>query len=205
MKNSQEERTIRTIRGNGRGWVFSAKDFAHLGGRSATDMTLSRLASKGTIRRIGRGLYDYPRHSALLGELSPDIWLAADALARKFGWRIQITGATALNFIGLSNQVPGHVAFISDGPDRTYTIGSQTLEFRHEALKDTGFGLQESEIIVQALKSIGEPYTSPEIFNSLRKWLDPRKRKRVVTETRSVSSWVHDAIMKICQEEISSH
>ena len=35
------------------------------------DLTLHRLAKKATLRRLARGLYDYPRTDPHLGPLSP--------------------------------------------------------------------------------------------------------------------------------------
>jgi hypothetical protein len=49
------------IYGTGRGAAFTPNDFLDLGGRDAVDKALSRLAAKGTIRRLARGLYEYPR------------------------------------------------------------------------------------------------------------------------------------------------
>ena len=49
------------------------------------------------IRRVCRGVYDYPRFSELLGQaLSPEVDQVAQALARKFNWRIQPSGDAAL-------------------------------------------------------------------------------------------------------------
>ncbi|WP_022952437.1 DUF6088 family protein [Leucothrix mucor] len=49
------------------------------------DQTLGRMEKKGVIRRVMRGLYDYPIYSKLLKkQLSPDIDQVAHALARKF-------------------------------------------------------------------------------------------------------------------------
>ncbi len=70
-------------------------DFLDLGGRDAVDKVLSRLAAKGTIRRLARGLYDYPREHAELGVLSPDIEKVAKALAGKDRIRLQPAGAYA--------------------------------------------------------------------------------------------------------------
>ena len=51
------------------------------------------MAEKGVIRRVIRGLYDYPAYSNLLKKsLSPDVNQVAYALVRKFGWQIQISG-----------------------------------------------------------------------------------------------------------------
>lgn len=113
------------IYGNGRGWAFSQADFADLGSRSAVDSTLHRREKERLIRRVLRGIYDYPRFSTLLEkQIDPDVDKVAHALARKFAWRIQPDGATAQNLLGLSTQVPARVVYLSDGPARTYTVGT---------------------------------------------------------------------------------
>ena len=76
----------------------------------------------------------------------------AQALARKFNWRIQPSGDAALNLLGLSTQVPARWEYLSDGPSREYELGSATLAFRKSALKDAGFKLRESGLLVQAMK-----------------------------------------------------
>ncbi len=197
-----EEQIISRIYGHGRGWSFSQKDFARLGTRGAIDMVFQRLLARGTIRRVIRGIYDYPQFSELLEqELSPDPDLVAAALARKFGWRIEVTGPSALNLMGLSTQVPGRFIYASDGPDRSFIVGKQTLDFKHTALKEVALKLRESFILVQGLKSIGENNVSPEAICAIRKWLNPRLRESVLADTKLVTWWVYALIMKICNEE----
>ena len=150
MQRSIEQKILSRIYGNGRGWAFSQADFADLGARSTIDSALHRREREGIIRRVIRGIYDYPRHSeALEGPTSPHIDQIADALARKFAWRIQPNGATAQNLLGLSTQVPARVVYFSDGPDRSYTVGRTKLDFKHTALKEARFKLLESCLIVQ--------------------------------------------------------
>ena len=190
------------IYGNGRGWAFSQKDFSRLGSRAAIDLSLHRLLKKGVIRRVIRGIYDYPRFSNLLDqELSPDIDQVARALARKFGWRIQPSGPAALNLMGLSTQVPGRFVYLSDGPDRSYQIGSTSLEFEHTALKESGFNLPESGLIAQGLKSLGQERITPEVITRIRNWLDPQLRAKVLKDTQAATGWVYDGIRKICRED----
>lgn len=117
MSQATEKTILRRVYGKGRGWAFSQNDLADFGSRSALDVALHRLCTQGTIRRVLRGIYDYPRHSALLGEpLSPDIDQVAHALARKFGWRILPNGPSALNLMGLSTQVPAQYGGVSPNP-----------------------------------------------------------------------------------------
>src|SRR3546814_2872012 len=66
------DRIMKRVRGKGCGWVFTPKQFVDFGTRGSVDMALSRLAHAGDIRRIRRGLYDYPRPHDKLGALSPD-------------------------------------------------------------------------------------------------------------------------------------
>src|SRR6204780_4159448 len=139
MQQAIEQKILSRIYGNGRGWAFSQVDFADLGARSTIDSALHRREHDGIIRRVIRGIYDYPRHSKVLGGLtSPNIDHIAHALARKFAWRIQPNGATAQNLLGLSTQVPARVVYLSDGPDGSYTLGRTKLDFEHTALKDLG-------------------------------------------------------------------
>jgi len=186
----------------GRGWAFSVIDFSTFGSRSAIDVTLHRLLKKETIRRVVRGVYDYPRHSKMLGgELSPDIDQVAQALARKFGWRVQPSGPAALNLLGLSTQVPSQMIYLSDGPSRSYTIGRQTLAFKQSPLKESSLKLRESGLIVQALKSLGPDRVTPNVISKIREWLDPDKRSLVLKDAQTVTGWVYDAIRRICGEE----
>lgn len=186
----------------GRGWTFSVIDFAAFGGRSAIDVTLHRLLKKGTIRRVTRGIYDYPRYSEQLKtELGPDMDQIARAIARKFGWRIQPSGDAALNLLGLSTQVPSRFLYLSDGPNRTYQIDRQTLAFKQSPLKESSLKLRESGIIVQALRSLGRERISSDTIAMIHEWLAPEKRSLVLKDARTVTGWVYEAIRKICNQE----
>lgn len=188
---SIEQQMLHKIYGKGRGWAFSPTDFFRLASREAVDLGLHRLHKKGTVRRVIRGIYDYPRSSALLGqELSPDLGSVAEALARKLGWRIQPSGATALNLLGLSTQVPGRYLYLSDGPDRTYQVGATELAFQHTALKEAGFKRKESALLVHGLKALGAEHVTLEVEAKLRTWLKPELRDKVLEDTRTATGWV---------------
>lgn len=102
-----KKRMVSRVFGHGRGWAFSQKDFADLGPRASTDFVLHDLCERGTIRRVIRGVYDYPVVSDLLGvTLSPDYDQVVQALARKHRWTIQPHGETALHVLGLSRARP---------------------------------------------------------------------------------------------------
>jgi hypothetical protein len=202
MVQSSENRILNRIRGTASGWVFSPRDFLDLGERATIDSALHRLAREGQVRRVIRGIYDYPRFSELLKQqMSPDVDQVARALARKFRWRIQPSGTTALNLLGLSTQVPARAVYLSDGPNRNYKIGNASLVFEHTALKEAGFKLRESGLIVQALRSLGQERITPEVISKIRLWLPASLRLKVLADTKTATGWVYATIQQIAQEE----
>ena len=197
-----QNNVLSRIYGNGRGWSFSPGDFGDIGTRSSIDVALHRLVAKGTIRRVIRGLYDYPKHAALLDrDLSPDMDQVARALERKFGWRIQATGPAALNLLGLSTQVMGRIAYLSDGPNRTYSIGRQELTFEHTTLREAGFKHRESSLLVQGLKTLGPDRITEETIQRLRAFLTDEMRPKVLKDTRGAPAWIRDALLQVCRTD----
>ena len=195
-----EDKIVSRIYGRGRGWAFCANDFSADFGRSTIDWVFYNLVSSGKIRRVYRGVYDYPKYSELLQqELSPDFDQVAQAFARKFNWRIQPSGDAALNLLGLSTQVPGRLVYLSDGPNRQYDIGNYTLEFKKSVLKDVGFKHRESGGIVQALKALGQSRVDEAVIAILRKKLDKTVCKRVLKDTVTATGWVYETIKRICK------
>jgi predicted transcriptional regulator of viral defense system len=62
------ERIEQKIRKMGRRRAFSRKDLSDIAPSGQVGVVLSRLVASGMIRRIGRGLYDYPGRSGLVRE-----------------------------------------------------------------------------------------------------------------------------------------
>ena len=202
MAQAIENTIAYRIRGSGGGWAFSPRDFWTSAAAQLSILPCTGWRRKGSIRRVIRGIYDYPRFSKMLDQqLSPDLDQVATALARKFRWRIQPSGATALNFLGLSTQVPARAVYLSDGPDRVYQIGNTPLVFEHTALKESGTKLKESGLIVQALKSLGPERITPEIIAKTREWLPKPMRAKVLADTKTVTGWVYSAIQQIAGED----
>lgn len=196
-----EQKLLSRIYGRGRGWAFTKIDFVADFGEANIHQALSSLAKAGTIRRVCHGAYDYPRYSELLGQvLSPDIDQVAQALARKFNWRIQSSGDAALNLLGLSTQVPGRWVYLSDGPSRQYEIGNHALAFKKSVLKDVGFKYRESGLIVQALKALGKEHVDQGVVDSIRLRLDLKSCENILKDTRAVTGWIYQTIKQVCRE-----
>lgn len=200
MKNISES-IFYFIAGHGRGWAFSSSDLAGRFARQQIDNALSDLAETNKIRRVARGLYDYPRFSDLLQKtLSPDIDQVANAYARKFNWRIEVSGDSALNLLGLSTQIPAQYIYLSDGPSKSYDVMGVQLTFKKSSLKDIGFKHRESTLIVQALKALGKEHLSAEVFAKIREQIAKESFAKILRDTQGSTGWIYESIKLICQE-----
>src|SRR5476651_872420 len=124
---SVNKQIVSRIYGSGRGSVFTPIDFSDLGTRGDIGVALLSLSRRGTIRRLQRGIYDYPKTHPEIGILTPPPETVAQAVARGASQRIQPAGAFAANILGLSEQVPARVVFLTDGRNRKITIGRQVI------------------------------------------------------------------------------
>ena len=101
--------------------VFVASDFSHIAPINTVRQCLSWLEKSQQIVRVMRGVYCQPVYSELLQECeAPSPHHVLMGLARNFGWMIVPSGATVLNVLSLSTQVPVRWSFVSDGPYRFY-------------------------------------------------------------------------------------
>ena len=123
---SVPDRMMKRVRASGRGSVFTPNDFLTVAPRSAVDQALSRLVKSGQLRRLARGLYDFPKLHPKLGPLSPAPDDVAQALARETGSQVQIAGARAANALGLSTQVPAKSTYLTDGPSRRVVLADSS-------------------------------------------------------------------------------
>jgi len=121
--NKIREQIEKRITDAGQGYVFTRKDFQDIASSGSIGQVLSRMIKDGVIRQIGRGIFDFPNtNPALGGQLSPNIDQAARAVARKFRWSILPYGNLAANRLGLSQQVPAKLTYLSDGPTKEIKI-----------------------------------------------------------------------------------
>jgi Family of unknown function (DUF6088) len=197
-----EDKVTSRIYGSGRGSVFTPNDFLDLGGRDAVDKVLSRLTAKGkgTIRRLARGLYEYPREHPELGKLSPDLAKVAKALAGKDRIRLQPAGAYATNLLGLSEQVPAKVVFLTDGPTRTVKIERQEIQLRRTTPRNMAAAGRLSGLLMQALRHLGKEHITPARMEHLKRTLPAEERRQLLKDLRLAPTWMHPLFRELAGE-----
>lgn len=191
---------LAAIRGQGRGSVFVPADFLDLGSREAVDIVLHRLGRKGTIRRLARGVYDFPKEHPVLGPLSPSADAVAKALAGRDRTRLQPAGAYAANVLGLSEQVPAKAVFLTDGPSRTVKIGPTTIQLRRTTAKNMETAGRLSGLLIQALRELGKEHVTPERREHLKRTLPADKRRELIKDLRLAPAWMHPIFRELAGE-----
>ncbi len=187
------------IYGHGRGAVFTPNDFLDLGGRDAVDKALSRLTARGVIRRLARGLYEYPREHPELGTLSPDLEKVAKALAGKHRIRLQPAGAYAANLLGLSEQVPARIVFLTDGPSRTVKIGRQEIHLRRTTPRNMAAAGRLSGLLMQAFRSLGRQHITRQRLARLKLTLPEKERKQLIKDLPLAPTWMHPFFRELAE------
>jgi uncharacterized protein DUF6088 len=179
------------IYGKGRGWVFTPKRFLDLGSRDAVDQALFRLSQQGTIRKLSRGLYDYPKQHPQLGLLSPDPDAVAKALSEKHEIRLQPSGAFAVNRLGLSQQVPAKMVYLTDGPEKSVKVRDQTIQLRRTTPKNMATAGSISGLVIQAFRYLGKEGITSSHIATLRRVLSADDRKRLWRDRIYAPAWMH--------------
>jgi hypothetical protein len=200
MAQVVHNKVLDRIYGNGRGWVFTPKRFLDLGSRTAVDKALNRLADAGTIRRLSRGLYDYPGKHINIGLLSPAPDAIAKAISEKDESRLQPSGAYAVNRLGLSQQVPAKIVYLTDGPEKSVVVGNQMITLRRTTPKNMATAGRISGLVIQAFRYLGKEGVTSQHIATLRRSLSVDDRRQLLKDRIYAPTWMHQYFIAIAKE-----
>jgi len=159
------------------------------------------LASSGSIRRIARGVYDYPVVDPLLGELSPTIEAITKALTQRDRIRLQPSDAYALNLLGLSEQVPAKVVFLTEGESRTMKIGPVTIQLRRTTPRNMATAGRLSGLIIQAFRSLGKDHVTQARIDKLKSTIPLKQRRELLKDLALAPAWMHPIFHELAESQ----
>lgn len=194
------DKIMNRIRGHGRGnWVCVPKDFLDLGTRAGVDQALSRLVKRGQLRRIGRGLYDWPRMSTVLKRFAPaDLSLTVDAIARRDVIRVMPSGLAAANGLGLTNAVPARAQYSTNGPSRSVQLGQRTINFKRAKPSLMQWSDRPGGPVVSALMWLGsEIANDPQVTDQLRRQLTDAVKRDLIRGIAQVPTWAQPIVRQL--------
>jgi hypothetical protein len=196
---SIKNKIINRIYGKGRGWCYTPKSFSDLGSPGAIRITLHRLEKKGAIRRLSRGIYEYPKKHPTIGFLSPDPDKIAEAISVRDAIRIRPSGAFAANILGLSNQVPAKIVFLTDGSGRRIKIGPREIIFKRTTPRNMA-GAKSSGTLILALKYIGKEQVSQNHIKHFRESLSNHIKMKLKKDSIYAPGWICPIIDEIVKD-----
>lgn len=202
MKQTVENSIKSRIYGHGRGWAFTPKHFSGLGSPEAIRFVLFNLEKQSLIRRVFRGVYDYPKQHRLLGVLSPDVDAVVKALSEKNGFKVQPTGAYAANAIGLSEQVPGQAVFLTDGPSKKFKLGKLQVTLKHTSLKNMFAAGSREALAIQALKFMQQKNVNEYMLGKIKKLLKSSKRVEFERNLKYAPEWIRVMLFQLMENEL---
>ena len=191
---SIEKSIISRIRGKGRGACFTPKAFLDHGSPEAVRIALHRLERRGILRRLARGLYDYPKQHPTIGFLSPSPDEVAKALSERGASRLQPSGSYASNLLGLSEQVPARIVFLTDGPARHVKIGRQEIILKNTTPRNMASANRISGTIIQALRYLGARQVGTQHVAHLQHALSASDKAQLKRDRIYAPGWMHRII-----------
>ncbi|MEM6392803.1 MAG: DUF6088 family protein [Planctomycetota bacterium] len=160
------------------------------------------MTADGVVRRIGWGIYDYPRVNERLGiRVAPDPAEVAEAIARKSGPELAPSGAVAANQLGLRMQVPAKLHFLTNSPSKTVKVGNQTFVFKRVAPKDFAAERTLAAATLRALKHLGrEAAQDQAVVERLRARLSEHDKRELLRFAAYGSDWLRAVARQIAED-----
>jgi hypothetical protein len=198
--NSTADRIWKQVGHAADGTIFHAGQFLNLDTRASIDQALSRMTKVGLLRRLARGLYYRPRQHPLLGDILPSVDSIAKALAERDLVKLQPFGGYAANLLRLSEQVPMHVVFLTDGKPRKISIGNRIVELRRASPRMMAAAGRMTGLLIAGLRFVGKANVTPERVAHLRTLLSAEDRQRLIEDLPMAPVWMHPHFRAIAEE-----
>ncbi len=196
---SINNKILSRIYGKGRGWCFIQNNFFDLGSPGAIRIALHRIEKKGTIRRLRRGLYEYPKKHATIGVLSPSPEKIIEALSVRSAIHLQHSGAYSANLLGLSEQVPAKIVFLTTGSTRQVRVGRQEIILKRTSPKILEAG-KSSGMVILALKHLGKTQVRRQHTELLKTSLNNNTKMQLQKDRKYAPIWMQPIIDNIVMD-----
>ncbi len=164
----------------------------HLGGRSAVDQALSRLARSGRLMRICQGIYMRPVETRF-GSRAPSVEKAVAALSELWGETVVHCGGSAANLLGLTAQMPVRTVYLTSGPNRRLQFGALTVELRHAPRWQLAAPHRKAGDVLRALAWLG-PGEVEEGLDAVLPGLSAQDLGELSAARATMPAWMAEAV-----------
>jgi hypothetical protein len=161
-----------------------------LGTDDAIKMALSRLVKENTIERLANGVYFIPQFHNLIGRIKPSLEMIANAIASRDHIQIKPTGMSALNKLGLSEQVPTRHVYITNGQPRTYHVAENEIHFKSASPKKLALKGPISSLIILAMDEMGQSKFDETLASKIKGLLKKEDPMLLENDIMLAPSWI---------------
>lgn len=202
--NSVEEQIEHIIRRWHRGRIFFAQDFTDLGSPENVRQTLCSLTEKGTIIRLARGVYYWPK---LEGEFAVKIIYPSDdtiayAIAKRDKVRIIPYGDKAAAELGLTGIIISNSTYLTDGPPRHISISNKhKIHFNHTSeVKIFAYSDETMQKICSAIRAVGLDNIRDREKRIIKEALKKVPRENYMKDLQLPPAWVSSILLELRAE-----
>ncbi len=101
-----------------------------------------------------------------------------------------------MNILGLSEQVPAKIVFLTDGSGRTVSIGNQRIVFKKTATFYMATAGRISGLVIQALRYLGKDNVDANVIRTLQTRLSPKDKRQLMCDIGFTPGWISDIFRK---------
>jgi len=196
--SKQIERKIKALQ---KGKILFVSDFTTEHNYETARKVLQRLCNKKELVRLSLGIYYLPKQDKMLGVIYPTAEQIAQAIAKRDKARIIPTGSYALYKLGLSTQIPMNVVYLTDGSARKIQVGNQKIYFKKTSPKNLAVNNQLSNLIIQALKELGESKINNNVKNNLKEIISKSgESQNIKKDIINAPVWIKKIMLQIIKE-----
>lgn len=183
-----------------RGNFYFLDDFKTMGGYDAIKSTFIRLANNGTLKRLAKGIYYYPKTDPEIGELLPSLDEIAYAVAENEKVNIRPAPEYAIHQIGLSTQVPMNPVFQTDGRSKKIHIDNHTIIFKAVSPKKLATRGKISSTVIQAMEAKGLRNLTQGDITKIKNILLQEKPKLLLHDIKVAPIWIANILHQFLKE-----
>jgi hypothetical protein len=121
----------------------------------------------------------------------------ARALAGKGGTKLQPTGAYAANLLGLSDQVPAKVVFLTDGRSKHIRLGKLDIVLKKTSPRMMATAGRGSGMVIQALRYLGKAHVTDDTVRRLDRRMSDVDRKRLLKDVAYAPVWIGNIMRRL--------
>jgi len=191
----------KALRTRPKGQILFISDFFQYGNYDAVRKVLQRLTEKEHLIRIANGIYYYPKIDTEIGVLYPSIETIAKAIAKRDKARIIPTGNYALYLLGLSEQIPMNVVFLTDASPRKININTRQIVFKKTSPKNLLSINKLTNLIIQSLKTLRQKNVNEYHLKIIKNHLKQSGNIEQLKQEISVAPvWIQKIITQIIKD-----